>query len=279
MCYTVEVVPKNANGKMVGIDMNVGQYATSTGDIRHVPEVQKLEAKRRRLQRKMVRRQGPNRQRGQQPSTRYLVVKSQCAKISRQLANIKSDWQHQESRRLANQYQYVVVEALSVKGMTKSAKGTVAQRGKNVKAKSGLNRSILATGWSGFKLKLAYKSSVIEVAPNYTSQKCNACGYIDKENRKTQAKFTCVACGHSGNADVNAAFNVLALGTQAIGHGGRSQGGDLMKCQEIYVENLQTILRKSQLNLHRFELFDKLYIYIVDLIVVLRSNRCHELRK
>lgn len=52
-----------------------------------------------------------------------------------------------------------------------------------------------------------------------------------------------------------------------------------MKCQEIYVENLQTILRKSQLNLHRFELFDKLYIYIVDLIVVLRSNRCHELRK
>lgn len=225
VCYALETLPKNENGKVVGIDMNVGQFATSAGEIRHKPEVEKLAAKRRRLQRKLARRQGPNRSQGQQPSKRYLLVRSRYAKVSRQLVNRKDNWQHQESRRLANQYQYVVVEALNVKGMTKSAKGTVAQPGKNVKAKSGLNRSILSTGWSGLKQKLKYKTTVIEVDPRWTSQQCNQCGYVDQENRKTQAGFACVACGHSGNADVNAAFNILALGIRAIGHGGRSQRG------------------------------------------------------
>lgn len=34
------------------------------------------------------------------------------------------------------------------------------------------------------------------------------CGYISKENRKSQAEFVCLKCGHSENADINAAKNI-----------------------------------------------------------------------
>jgi len=46
----------------------------------------------------------------------------------------------------------------------------------------------------------------------YTSQRCNACGYTDKENRLSQSKFKCMQCGHEANADHNAALNILAAG-------------------------------------------------------------------
>ena len=49
---------------------------------------------------------------------------------------------------------------------------------------------------------------VIFVDPKYTSQQCSTCGHIDKENRKSQSKFVCQKCGHSENADVNAAKNI-----------------------------------------------------------------------
>ena len=116
----------------------------------------------------------------------------------------------------------MIVESLHIQGMTKSAKGTREAPGKNVNAKSGLNRVILATGWAGFQHKLAYKAELLEVDPKHTSQKCHQCGFITTENRKTQAQFKCVNCGYSGNADINAALNIVALGNRAIGQGGRS---------------------------------------------------------
>lgn len=64
------------------------------------------------------------------------------------------------------------------------------------------------------KMQLGYKtirygSELVLVNPAYTSQTCSCCGHVSKENRKTQAKFICVECGHSDNADINAAKNIL----------------------------------------------------------------------
>jgi putative transposase len=44
----------------------------------------------------------------------------------------------------------IVVEDLEVANMSKSASGTPEKQGKNVKAKSGLNKSILDHGWAKF---------------------------------------------------------------------------------------------------------------------------------
>jgi transposase len=57
---------------------------------------------------------------------------------------------------------------------------------------------------------------VIFVDPQYTSQRCSRCGHIDKENRLTQARFVCTACGFEENADYNASQNLAIKGIDLI---------------------------------------------------------------
>jgi IS605 OrfB family transposase len=72
--------------------------------------------------------------------------------------------------------------------------------------------------WSFYQLRqfITYKATlkgvpVVVVDPRNTSKKmCSACGYIAKANRKNQAEFCCKKCGHSENADYNAAKNIAA---------------------------------------------------------------------
>ena len=118
----------------------------------------------------------------------------------------------------------IVLEKLGTSRMTKSAKGNAEEHGRNVKAKAGLNRGILDQGWAMFASMLEYKQAwkggmVQYIAPAYTSQKCSVCGFTDKRNRKTQAVFECVCCGHTANADRNAALNILAAGHAVLACG------------------------------------------------------------
>lgn len=101
--------------------------------------------------------------------------------------------------------------------MSKSAKGSMDEPGKNVAAKSGLNKSILDQGWGEFRRQLEYKQDwrggiFMRVNPKYTSQMCVNCGNIGKNNCVLQSEFCCTACGHHENADIHAAKNVLAAG-------------------------------------------------------------------
>ncbi len=211
--YEVDLPEQRDNGIAVGIDRNVGQIGVSTGEIIDLPNTRTLEAKVKRYQRMMARRQkGSNRRK----KARYL-----CAKTQHKLANQRANWCHQTSRVLANTASEVVIEDLNTEGMTASAKGTVDEPGKKVKAKSGLNREILKSGWHQLAIYLGYKTHTLtKVSAHYTSQQCHQCGHIDTENRKTQAQFQCVSCGHSGNADINAALNILASGIGASGRRG-----------------------------------------------------------
>ncbi len=191
-----------------------------------MPRLDRLEARRRRYQRMMARRQKPTKRKQKDGtmvytngSKRYEAARTKSARVSRRIKHIRGNWHHTESRKIADQSQYVVVENLNTRGMTRSAKGDRENPGQNVKQKSGLNREILKTGWSGFKQKLGYKSELIEVDPRNTSRRCHACGHTDQDNRRTQDQFRCVECGHRDNADINAALNILALGTRVVGRG------------------------------------------------------------
>jgi len=89
--------------------------------------------------------------------------------------------------------------------------------GRNVRAKSGLNKSILDQGWFEFRRQLDYKLAwaggwLIAVAPRNTRRTCPACGHVSAHNRRTQARFECVQCGFEENADVLGAINVLRAG-------------------------------------------------------------------
>lgn len=88
--------------------------------------------------------------------------------------------------------------------------------------KSGLNRAILAKGWSKFLLALHHQArytgtQIITVPAAYTSQRCHHCQHTSPENRESQAEFLCTRCHWSGNADYNASRNILAAGLAATG--------------------------------------------------------------
>ena len=129
-------------------------------------------------------------------------------------ADIRNDFLHQVSTLLVKNHDVIVIEDLKVRNMSKSAKGSIANPGTKVKAKSGLNRSILNEAWHKFFTYLEYKLKLkggilIKVNPKHTSQTCPQCGHISKDNRKEQEIFKCVKCGYETNADYNAAQNIL----------------------------------------------------------------------
>ncbi len=130
---------------------------------------------------------------------------------------IRKDWIEKTTHGIASNCRVVVVEDLNIKGMTASAKGTMENPGKNVSAKSGLNREMRRLGLGTLILRLEskvskYQGTFIKVDPKHTSQRCNKCGCVDKRNRNSQSEFKCVSCGHTDNADYNAARNIRQKG-------------------------------------------------------------------
>ncbi len=233
VCHEVEIPEKTDNGVTAGVDRNVRQVAVvdSNGNetIHYLPDLAKKEARLKRYQRRMQ---------GQvKGSRRRHKTRLKLQKCCRHLKNARDNWQHQASRKIANNAGLVVLGDLNTQGMTKSAKGTVDNPGKHVKAKSGLNREILKTGWHGLEQKLNYKAEVIRTNPACTSQACSACGHVSKENRTSQAVFKCMACGHAEHADLNAARNILASGIGATARGGALPLGTPLIRERIYAMN------------------------------------------
>ncbi|MDE0302840.1 MAG: transposase, partial [Gammaproteobacteria bacterium] len=221
------------NGEAVGLDMGKWNVATTEPERIFMPDVSRLETRLKRHQRKMHRRKrvplldadGEARRTRQGKaitvnSRRREKERRIVAKLYRRVAHIRDNWKHHVSCDLASRFGTVCVEDLKIRNMMKSAKGTMEKPGKNVKAKSSLNRGIAESGWGRLRWMLDYKAHRVEkVDPAYTSQRCHQCGHVAEENRREE-RFKCVSCGYAGNADINAAFNILALGTGAAGQGG-----------------------------------------------------------
>ncbi len=188
----------------LGIDRNVKQIARSTKVIRCLPDVERLYQRLAHLQRKLAR---------QQPqSKRRAKTKLQISRVYRKIRNIIKNWCHQVSRELANAHDRVILEALNIKGMTRSAHGAVDKPGKHAAQKRGRNRSILRSGWGRLERYMTYKTHIHKIDPAYTSQACSHCGEVRKANRKSRSDYHCRACGMAKNADINAAMNILMWG-------------------------------------------------------------------
>ena len=227
--YEVKVSDQPKAIKAVGIDRNLRQVTLSDGGVYRLEEDVKLTARKRRYQRMMARRQSASRKQGIKPSNRYLKAKMLHARTQQKIVQQRTNWCHKTSREIAAKYNLVYLEDLHTQAMTGSAKGHMDNPGRNVKQKAGLNRIILQSGWGKLEQCLSYKSNVIKVPAPYTSQRCHECGHTEKDNRKTQADFTCLSCGHRDNADVNAALNILAFGNGAAARGGGADVGRPVK--------------------------------------------------
>lgn len=206
----IETVPVCTNTNAIGLDVGVSLVVADSegGMTKPLDLVHELTRLRVRAQQLSRKKKGSNNR---------AKAKVKLAKQNLRIANMRKDFLHKLSLQYAENQGIVVVEDLKIKNMTKATKGTVETPAKNASAKRGLNRSITQQSWGLFFELLEYKvkargGKFVKVDPRHTSQTCNCCGHVSKENRLTQAKFVCAACGYSANADTNAAKNILDRG-------------------------------------------------------------------
>ena len=208
-------IARLGTGDVVGVDRGVTvSAALSTGQMLTCPRLSAGRQRRlKRLQRKLAH--------AKRGSNRRARLKLAIARLHARQADARKDWAEKLSTDLARRFDVIRVEDLRITDMTRSAKGTAAEPGRNVRAKAGLNREVLASGWGILVRRLEQKAAgrVQKINPAFTSQRCSACGHVAGENRKSQAVFACTACRYSCNADANAARNIAA------GHAVTARGG------------------------------------------------------
>ena len=225
---------KHPSTSAIGVDMGIAQFATlSNGHVfAAVNSFKQKQKQLARYQRAFSRKV--------KFSQNWKKQKSKIGRLHQTIANIRKDYLHKTTTIISQNHAMIVIEDLQVKNMSKSARGNLNKPGRHVKAKSGLNRSILDQGWFEFRRQIEYKQvwrggDVLAVPPQYTSQRCSCCGTVSKENRQSQAKFACIACGYQANADVNAAMNILAAGHAVLACGEIVQQDNSVK-QELTEE-------------------------------------------
>ena len=210
--------PKEIPQSQIGIDRGITTFAQCSDGkaILGISPLKKNLKKLAKLQRKLSKKK--------RLSSNWRKTKLKIQRLHYHIANLRKDFLHKTSAQLAQSHSLIVMEDLRTRHMTKSARGTKENPGINVKAKSGLNRSILDQGWQMFQQFLSYKltwrgGELILIPPKNTSLKCRRCGHISKENRIKPEEFQCIQCGHTENADLNASINILAAGHAVVACG------------------------------------------------------------
>ena len=210
-----EVAQPIPNGDAVGIDMGVARFATLSDGTFYAPlnSFKRHQDRLRKAQQAMSRKV--------KFSSNWKKGKSRIQKIHARIGNARRDYLHKTSTTISQNHAMVCIEDLQVRNMSKSSAGSTEKPGRNVRAKSGLNKSILDQGWFEFRRQLDYKLAwnggyLIAVPPQNTSRTCPCCGHVSANNRQTQAQFLCVDCGFEENADLVGAINVLNRGMKML---------------------------------------------------------------
>ena len=153
-----------------------------------------------------------------QPTKSYLKARRRLSRLTERLASMRQDFRHRTTSAIVASavkkgIDLLAMEDLQVTNMTRSARGTETRPGRNVRAKSGMNRSILREAWGETLTMLEYKAEragipSVRVNAQGTSITCNCCGHRDPKSRESQAHFACTNCGYQVNADYNASVSI-----------------------------------------------------------------------
>ena len=202
-CDNVPNKPLLKTGKTTAIDLGLISFATlDDGTKFHHPKPYKTaKEKLAYQQRKLALKQKGSNNRDKQ--------KKLIGKTYQKITNIREDFQHKLANNLLKKYDKIIVEDLNIKNMLE-AKGFEVNKS-----------NIQDASWGKFIEKLTYKAEsadklIVKVPSRNTSKTCSRCGIIDKELKLINREFRCKACGFAVDRDVNAAKNILTLGTSDV---------------------------------------------------------------
>lgn len=213
LLFDVDIQPKSKAKGQVGIDLGVKNLLTlSTGEKIDYPDrLLYLEKNIGKEQRRLSHKK--------KGSNNYRKQKAIVAKAYARLRHYRDNFQHQLSYRLIEENQFIGMETLMVRNMTRKAKKKLDADDRPMRngqsRKRAMNRSILREGWSALVGKLSYKAewygrALIRVDRFYPSSKlCHDCGHKYKELRLSEREWTCENCHSWHDRDVNAALNIL----------------------------------------------------------------------
>ena len=228
----------------VGADRGVAKpLVASNGKIYDLSDIQKERIQKERTQKKKWQHKAAKRKKD---SKNQRKAYQKAARYQQYEANVRRDFAHKTSHDLVScsNAKIIVFEDLKIKNMTKRPKPKKDEKGQwtrnGARAKAGLSRSILASAWGQIETFTKYKALragkiLIKVAPQYSSQTCAECDYVDAGNRPSQAEFHCLRCEHEENADHNAARVIKKRGITKILEGYQPKEKKTVK---IYKEKL-----------------------------------------
>lgn len=204
------VANKTGTGEVIGLDRGVAHTAADDrGRFYDAPDTAAGDKRRKFHQRKMAKSRllAQRQARRYWDSKRYQQHKTAAARLAARQARVRDDFAHKLSAELVGEHDFIGIETLHLDRMTRRCRGVGAA------AKRGLNRVLQNAALARLAKHIAYKATLagvtyVEVPAAYTSQRCHRCGHTARENRESQAVFSCKSCSWQGNADTNAAVNV-----------------------------------------------------------------------
>ncbi|WP_459612909.1 RNA-guided endonuclease InsQ/TnpB family protein [Corynebacterium urogenitale] len=213
---------RQRTNKSIGLDFGVHTWlALSDGQLISLPpRLKAYEKKAAALQRKLAR--------AKKGSKRRKKLVRQLSKTKHEIALQRNSFIHNVTTTLAQEFEIIAIEDLNVKGMTASARGTVENPGKNVRAHSSTTRGILAGAPGELRRQLEYKtrrygSRLVVVGRFYpSSQLCSHCGHRKRDLKRNHRTYRCLNCDQTFDRDINAAVNIREEGLRLLREEGQS---------------------------------------------------------
>ena len=203
-CFSCEIEPRPLppSPEVVGVDLGLKTFARlSNGETIPRHRWMKHDASDiARLQRK--KEQSPK-----GSAERRKVVRA-LNHAYRRVTHRRTDFAHQESRKMVNRFGLIVFEQLDIQAMQANGNKVI-------------NRNIADVAWSQFVQFTAYKAAsagraVLRINPRGTTQACSGCGAVIPKDLSVRV-HDCPHCGLQIDRDLNAALNILARGLASIG--------------------------------------------------------------
>lgn len=205
---------KTSTNDGIGIDLGVKNLAVCSDgcvykNINKTRRVNKLEKKKRRLQRSISRRYEKNKKGKNYCKTRNIIKREkELLKVTRRLTNIRHNYTHQVTSELIKRKpSFICIEDLNVRGMMKNKH---------------LSKLIQQQGFYEFKRQVNYKSNwnnipLILADRFYPSSKtCSCCGCVKEDLKLSDRIFICHDCGNRIDRDYNASLNLKNYGRNVL---------------------------------------------------------------